>query len=94
MLNNFRYPKGSEWRKWDLHVHSNASPDSHLIPHDVVDMIIEKEISVFSVTDHSCVDNVDTFRKIVDQKKSEGHNINFLPGIELKTDKGDKSVHL
>ncbi len=81
-----KYNRGSEWRKWDLHVHSDASPDSNLTPEILVNKMIEKGISVFAVTDHSCVDNIDKFRELIKQKNEEGRNIYFLPGIELKTD--------
>ena len=47
-----KYPKGSEWRRWDLHVHSDASPDSNSSPEDIVIKMKEKGISVFAVTDH------------------------------------------
>ena len=23
-MNKFKYPKGSEWRKWDLHIHTKS----------------------------------------------------------------------
>jgi len=26
-MSNFKYPKGSEWRKWDLHVHTKSGTD-------------------------------------------------------------------
>lgn len=85
-----KYPKGSEWRRWDLHVHSDASTESKSSPEDIISKMKEKGISVFAVTDHSCVDNIDKFWSLVNQEK----DLHFLPGIELKTDKGDKSVHL
>ncbi len=85
---------GSSWRKWDLHVHSHASPDSNMAPSDIVDRMIEQNVSVFSVTDHFSTRNVDEFHSIVEGKQKEGIDIHFLPGLELRTDKGDKSVHL
>lgn len=84
------YPEGSVWRRWDLHVHSNASPESTLVPEEIISKMKEKGISMFAVTDHSCVDHIDKFWDLVDQEE----NLYFLPGVELKTDKGDKSVHL
>jgi hypothetical protein len=56
--------------------------------------MIEKGINVFAITDHFCVDNIDNFHAIALKKRNEGHEIYFLPGIEIKTDKGDKSVHI
>jgi hypothetical protein len=91
--NNYKilYPRGSEWRKWDLHIHSDSCPGS---PEQIINRLIEKEISVFSITDHSSVENIDEFLNIVIEKQKEGKNIYFLPGIELKTDKGKRPVHL
>lgn len=87
--NKIKYPRGSEWRKWDLHIHSDTgSPDQ------IVNKLIEKKISVFSITDHCNVDRIDVFSELAEQKQKENIEILFLPGIELRTDKGKKSVHL
>ncbi len=80
---------GSRWRKWDLHIHSDSGS-----PRQIVEKLIQEDISVFSITDHCSVDRIDDFSKIVDQKQRENIDICFLPGIELRTDKGKKSVHL
>lgn len=81
-----------KWRKVDLHIHSNASHDCSMTPEQVVDKLIENNINVFSITDHNNVNNVDIFRDIIDNKKSEGFEIEFLPGIELRTDRGKDGV--
>ena len=36
--------RGSEWRKWDLHIHSNAS-DGHSSPSDIIEMAKENAIA-------------------------------------------------
>ncbi len=87
--NKIKYLRGSEWRKWDLHIHSDAGS-----PEQIVNRLIEKEISVFSITDHCSVDRIDDFWEMVDRKQRQNQEIHFLPGIELRTDKGKKSVHL
>jgi hypothetical protein len=84
--------KYTQWRKVDLHLHSNASHDCSLSPSSIVDKLIEKDIKLFSITDHNNVDNVDEFRKIVDEKKASGIELEFLPGIELRTDRGKDGV--
>lgn len=84
-----KFLRGSEWRKWDLHIHSNCgSPDQ------IINAVIEKGISVFSITDHCSVEKIDEFLKIVQNKQRQNKEIYFLPGIELKTDKGKRAVHL
>lgn len=81
-----------QWRKADLHIHSEASHDCNSAPKDIVDKIITEGINLFSITDHNNVDKVDIFRELVDQKKAEGHEIEFLPGIEVRTDRGKDGV--
>lgn len=84
-----KYPRGSEWRKWDLHVHSTCGT-----PEEITEKMIEMGVSVFSITDHSSVDEVDEFLELSEKKRKDGKEIYFLPGIELRTDKGKKSVHI
>ncbi|MGA2585660.1 MAG: TrlF family AAA-like ATPase [Candidatus Aminicenantales bacterium] len=89
MESNKSFVNGSIWRKWDLHIHSDAgSIDS------IIEKLIEKNISVFAITDHCNVDNIDECLKKTEIKRKEKKEIYFLSGIELRTDKGDKSVHL
>jgi len=86
---NFPFSKGSEWGKWDLHIHSDSGS-----PEEIVNKLIEKDISVFAITNHSDVDKIDNFLETVNQKQKKGKEIFILPGVELRTDKGSKSVHL
>ncbi len=83
-----KYPRGSEWRKWDLHIHSNAS-DGEMSCEEIIDKAIEKEISVIALTDHHTAKNIDKILKLGDQK-----GISVIPGIEFRTDKGKRSVHI
>ena len=99
-----KYPKGSEWRKWDLHVHT---PDTKLNDqYNVVDgdkwdyfceKIEESDVTVFGITDYFSVENyftfIDKFRaKYPDSKKV------FFPNIELRLDvsvnRNAEEVHL
>lgn len=83
--------RGSEWKKWDLHAHSDSSPG---LPEQIVNKMIEEGISAFSITDHNSVESVDEFLEIVKRKQQESKEIYFFPGVELKTDKGKRPVHL
>lgn len=82
------YKKGSEWRKWDLHIHSNAS-DGNGTPSQIVDKAVEEGISVIALTDHHTVKNIDKIKEYAKDK-----NINVISGIEFRTEYGDKSVHM
>lgn len=96
--------KGSEWRKWDLHIHSKYSYESStkLEVLDIFKAAIEKSIKVISITDHSNVDSLDEIWKVWENQSVtiNGHSvkisetIDFLPGCELKTDKGKHGVHI
>lgn len=96
--------KGSEWRKWDLHIHTKYSMESRakLSVKEVFQEAIINEISVISITEHNNVDSLDEIWDVWDngevdidgKSKKISDLINFLPGIELRTDKGKHSVHL
>lgn len=92
--------RGSEWRLWNLHMHSAYSKETRtkMSVKEIFDKLIEKNISMFSITDHSNVDALDDIWNIYENQGNEKglykDQINFIPGIEIKTDKGKKGVHL
>lgn len=92
--------RGSEWRLWNLHMHSMYSKESRtkMSVKEIFDKLIENNISMFSITDHSNVDALDEIWNIYETQANEKglyrNQINFIPGIELKTDKGKRGVHL
>lgn len=92
--------RGSEWRLWNLHMHSTYSKESRtkMTVKEIFDKLIENNISMFSITDHSNVDALDEIWDIYENQENENglykNQIDFIPGIELKTDKGKKGVHL
>jgi hypothetical protein len=83
------FSRGSEWRKWDLHIHSDCGT-----PETIIKVLSEMHISVFAITDHTSVENVDTYFSLVAERQSRGEQIFLFPGVELRTDKGNKSVHI
>jgi len=48
-----------------------------------------ENLSVIAITDHHVVDGIDEVRKA-----AKGEHITILPGVELRTDKGNKGIHL
>lgn len=50
--------RGSEWRKWDLHLHSKYSRESRtkMEISDIFINAIKNNISMISITDHSNFD--------------------------------------
>lgn len=87
-------PRGSIWRKWDLHLHT---PDTKLNPsgYDISDAddkwqkyceILEKsDVSVFGITDYFSIDNYIKFLELHKNKYPESKKV-FFPNIEFRLD--------
>ena len=84
-----KYPRGSEWRKWDLHIHTpgTAKNDHFGNDEDVWEKYITKlesnaDIAVLGITDYFSIDNYLYLKK----KQEEGRlaNITLIPNIELR----------
>lgn len=95
MNEDTKHPKGSEWRKWDLHIHSPLSVLNNQYPScsDGLpdwDRYINKleefeDISVIGMTDYFFIDG---YKKVIEFRK-KGRLKNFdliLPNIELRLD--------
>ena len=50
------YPKGAEWRKWDLHVHSPASSGYSGDYDGLVSQISESDCAVIGINDYCTVE--------------------------------------
>lgn len=79
---------GSLWRKWDLHVHTQAS-DGESSNEEIIQIAKEKNIAVLGITDHHTTRNIDAMKELGAQ-----HGIKIIPGIEFRTELGKHSVHL
>jgi len=88
MQENWKYKRGSEWRKWDLHIHSDAS-DGKMTCDQIVTKAIENKIDVIALTDHHTFKNIDKIKGVGVNK-----NISIISGIEFRTEYGNKSVHI
>lgn len=93
--NKILYPRGSEWRKWDLHVHSPLSALNNQYPKNsdespdwnrFIDELEKiKDISVIGITDYFFIEGYKKVREF----KSQGRLKNFdliLPNVELRLD--------
>lgn len=95
--------KGSVWRKWDLHIHSQYSEEKRakLSVEEIFRKAIKNNIEVIAITDHSNVNGLDKIWKFwekgsirINGKVEKISNlINFLPAVELKSAKGKRGVH-
>lgn len=91
------YPKGSEWRKWDLHVHTPSSAIAHSLGDDwnmYVEKLIEAAkthgVSAIATADYFSIEgyrqllkyyNKSTHTLSVNNKSTE---IEIIPGVELR----------
>ena len=86
--------RGSEWRKWDLHVHTASSFDYEYKSDNADELLVEAwkrhGIEATAITDHFLIDaqRINNLRKLV---KDE---ITIFPGVELRTDKGGTNILL
>ena len=91
MKDNF--PRGSEWRRWDLHLHTASSYDSAYKADNADEVLCQalrnNEVAVVAITDHFIIDKhrIESLRKLAP-------DIVFFPGVELRTDKGDTNIHV
>ncbi len=72
----------------DLHIHSCAS-DGTFTAEEIVDACIEKDISLFSVTDHNSIASNAEIRNLIKSK-----DISYIPGVEITSTLGGKDFHI
>ncbi len=98
----WKYKKGSEWRKWDLHIHAPftklnnqySDGDANQQWNLFCKKIEESDVSVFGVTDYFSVDNYFAFNKKFKEKYPDSKKILF-PNIEFRLDsKNSKEEHI
>lgn len=88
-----QYQRGSEWRKWDLHVHTASSYDSKYRSQDADELLVkawrDNNIAAAAITDHFIID-----KNRIENLKRIAPDITVFPGVELRTDKGNTNIHL
>ncbi|PKA43239.1 ABC transporter [Rhizobium sullae] len=89
------YPRGSEWRQWDLHVHTPASfhwegrkfdgtdKDSNLVD-DMIATMNEASPQVFALMDYWTFDGWFALKKRLAQPDAPALTKTVFPGIELR----------
>lgn len=91
------FPKGSEWRKWDLHVHTPASfhwnggkrlhkmndTEKQQSFRQMLDTINASDVSVFAITDYWTLDGYFEFMEQIEKNGWELKKTVF-PGMELR----------
>ena len=86
-------PRGSIWRKWDLHFHTPSSydyQDKSVTNQDIINILKSNQISAVAITDHHIID-VDRIKEL---RRLSGDEIVIFPGIELRSELGgSESIH-
>ena len=86
------FSRGSEWRRWDLHIHTASSYDAYKGA-DSDDLLAkalnDNEIAAIAITDHFVID-----KDRINNIRQLATNTTIFPGVELRTDKGDTNIHV
>ena len=93
LANATMYPRGSEWRRWDLHVHTpgTAMEDQYGTWTEYVDRLrAEKAVVVVGVTDYLSIHN---YKKLRNEQAAKplGSIALLIPNIEFRL--GPKTAH-
>ena len=72
----------------DLHMHTRAS-DGTLTPKELLKEIVEKDIKLFSVTDHDSMGSLEEMQDL-----TEGMDIKFIPGVEVSSIINGEQFHI
>jgi hypothetical protein len=98
-VNYTPHPNGSEWRKWDLHVHTPASfhwlggkilrdmttDERNSSFQQLYDTLLDSDVSVYSFTDYWTFDGYLGYRKFLNDNDLDSP-CKIFPGIELRVE--------
>lgn len=84
-----KYPRGSEWRKWDLHLHTPGTAKNDLYGRSdaaweqfISRLESNTEIAVLGITDYFSIDNYLFLKK--QQEEGRLNNKTLIPNVELR----------
>ncbi len=92
-MSEFQFPRGSEWRKWDLHAHTPLDHEWEGAPNlqtetqkeEFARCYVERakgaDLALIAITDHNFCDRVDSLLIPYIQRFAEG--LTILPGFEV-----------
>ena len=94
------FPRGSQWRRWDLHVHTphsyhNSFPEWKDYVTKLKEKAVEHDIEVVGVTDYFCTNGYEELLLVCEEdtkgtsprmKLSNGKYLYLLPIVELRLD--------
>jgi predicted metal-dependent phosphoesterase TrpH len=74
--------------KIDLHIHTTAS-DGVFTPSEVVQIALERSLSIIAITDHDSVDGV-----VPAMQAAHRLPLEVIPGIEMGIENGPRDIHV
>lgn len=97
-MNNSKYPNGSEWRQWDLHIHTPASfhwngqkfnsdpcsPENAPLVDEMINALNAAEPAVFAIMDYWTFDGWFALKHRLSQDDAPELEKIVFPGIELR----------
>ncbi len=97
MPSPLRFPKGSEWRRWDLHAHTpldhewinrpelRTEDQRNAFARSYIDRAAARGLSVIGIVDHNFCNTTDDLVLPFIQREARAREITVLPGFELTT---------
>jgi predicted metal-dependent phosphoesterase TrpH/energy-coupling factor transporter ATP-binding protein EcfA2 len=85
-------PRGSLWRRWDLHFHTPSSFDYEnpsIGDNQIVDSLLESGIAAIAITDRHVID----VQRIQNLQAIGNGRLTVFPGIEFRSDQGGQPIH-
>ena len=83
-MNIYNYPRGSEWRKWDLHVHS---PNSHGYSGtwgEFYTQLQNANCDVIGINDYCCISGYEKVKEKIKKGELNLSNKRILPVVEFR----------
>jgi len=83
-MNIYNYPRGSEWRKWDLHVHS---PNSHSYSGTwdrFYAQLQNANCGVIGINDYCCISGYENVKEKIKKGELNLNNKKILPVVEFR----------
>jgi len=104
-MNNYKFPRGSEWHKWDLHAHTPLDSNwlsrpslltdvaKRQFAQQYVEAAIRADLAVVAITDHNFCRSRNELLIPFIQRAASGSGLTILPGFEITvTDCGGTHV--
>jgi predicted metal-dependent phosphoesterase TrpH len=94
-MNDYTYPRGSEWRKWDLHSHTpldrewinrpslRTDSEKRLFAETYVEIATAAGLAVVAITDHNFCSDRDELLIPYVQRAAGSFDLTVLPGFEV-----------